>query len=65
MTLAAGFRLGRYEILAFVGAGGMGARAVSALSHPHVGSLYDVDRQSGIDFIVLEYLEGETLAERL
>jgi eukaryotic-like serine/threonine-protein kinase len=41
------------------------ARAVSSLSHPHVCSLFDVGHQDGIDFLVMEYLEGETLAARL
>ncbi len=41
------------------------ARAVAALSHPHICVLYDVGRHDGIDFLVMEYLEGETLAERL
>ncbi len=41
------------------------ARAISSLSHPHICHLYDVGSQEGINFLVLEYLEGETLAERL
>ena len=41
------------------------ARAVSSLNHPHICTLYDVGREDGIDFIVMELLEGETLAERL
>jgi Tol biopolymer transport system component len=41
------------------------ARAVSALNHPHICALYDVGRENGIDYLVLEYLEGETLADRL
>src|SRR5262245_27716259 len=101
MTLASGTRLGPYEILYAIGAGGMGevykardtrldrtvaikvlpshlssspemrqrfereARAVSALSHPHICTLFDVGHQDGIDYLVLEYLEGETLADRL
>ncbi len=101
MTLAAGTKLGPYEIIAPLGAGGMGevyrardtrldravavkilpshlsddpeskqrfereARAVSGLSHPNICHLYDVGRQDGIDFLVMEYLEGETLADRL
>ncbi len=41
------------------------ARAVAALNHPHICTLHDVGQQDGIDFLVMEYLEGETLAERL
>src|SRR6266536_427457 len=41
------------------------ARTVAALNHPHICALYDVGSQDGIDFLVMEYLEGETLAERL
>jgi eukaryotic-like serine/threonine-protein kinase len=41
------------------------ARAISALSHPHICALYDVGHQDGTDFLVMEYLEGKTLAERL
>jgi serine/threonine protein kinase len=99
--LSAGQKLGPYEIVAAIGAGGMGevyrakdtrldrtvvvkvlrphllqsadarhrfdreARAISSLNHPHVCTLYDVGHQGGIDFLVMEYVEGETLAERL
>src|SRR5712692_7939215 len=101
MPLAAGTRLGPYEILSPAGAGGMGevyrardtrlertvgikvlpthlaanpdlkqrfereARAVSSLSHPNICTLHDIGHQSGVDFLVLEYLEGETLDRRL
>src|SRR5215471_10159963 len=101
MTLAAGSRLGPYEILSAVGAGGMGevykakdtrlertvavkvlpqhlsasaevrqrfereAKTISQLSHPHICALYDVGNQDGVEYLVMEYLEGETLAERL
>jgi Tol biopolymer transport system component/predicted Ser/Thr protein kinase len=101
MTLAASTRLGPYELIAAVGAGGMGevyrakdtrldrtvavkvlpahlsssaesrqrfereAKTISQLSHPHICALYDVGNQDGIEFLVMEYLEGETLADRL
>jgi Tol biopolymer transport system component len=101
MTLAAGTRLGPYEITAPLGAGGMGevyrakdtrlersvalkvlpaelsndadlkarftreARAISALSHPHICALYDVGSEDGVDYLVMELLEGETLADRI
>ncbi len=101
MALTSGTRLGPYEILAPIGAGGMGevykakdtrldrtvaikvlpehraesperkarfereAKAISQLNHPHICTLYDVGEQDGFDFIVMEYIEGETLAERL
>lgn len=41
------------------------ARAVAALDHPHICSLYDVGNEDGIEFLVMQYLEGETLAARL
>jgi serine/threonine protein kinase len=41
------------------------AKVISSLNHPHICILYDVGRQDGVDFIVMEYLEGESLAERL
>src|SRR5467141_3290488 len=41
------------------------ARAISQLNHPHICTLHDVGHQDGIDFLVMEYLEGETLAERI
>ena len=101
MTLAAGARLGPYEIVAPVGAGGMGevyrardtrlgrdvavkvlpahmssspelrqrlereAKTISQLSHPHICMLHDVGHQDGTDYLVMEFLEGETLADRL
>jgi len=41
------------------------ARAISALNHPNICVLYDVGRQGGTEYLVMEYLEGETLADRL
>ena len=41
------------------------ARTVAALNHPHICTLHDIGSQDGIDFLVMEYLDGETLAERL
>ena len=101
MTLRPGAKLGPYEVLAPIGAGGMGevykakdtrldrtvaikvlpshladnpdlkqrfereARAVSSLNHPHICTLHDVGEQDGTAFLVMEYIEGETLADRL
>jgi len=101
MALTSGTKLGPYEIIAPLGAGGMGevyrardsrldrevaikvlpsylsqnpdlrsrfereAKAISGLQHPDICVLYDVGRQDGVDFLVMEYLEGETLAARL
>src|SRR5580704_10975078 len=41
------------------------ARAIAALQHSNICTLYDVGHQSGTDYLVMEYLEGETLASRL
>ena len=41
------------------------ARAISSLNHPHICTLYDIGHQDGTDFLVMEYIEGETLAKRL
>src|SRR6201988_3358239 len=41
------------------------ARSISSLSHPNVCQLYDVGLQDGTSYLVMEYLEGETLADRL
>ncbi len=101
MTLAAGTKLGPYEILSPIGAGGMGevykardtrlertvavkvlpqhlssspevrqrfereAKTISQLSHPHICALYDVGREGETEYLVMEYLEGETLSDRL
>jgi Tol biopolymer transport system component/predicted Ser/Thr protein kinase len=101
MGLSSGHKLGPYEIVAPLGAGGMGevyrardtrldrtvaikvlpqhlseqhasrerfereARAISSLNHPHVCHLYDVGVDRGTTYLVMEYLEGQTLADRL
>src|SRR4249919_250010 len=101
MTLSAGLRFGPYEVVALIGAGGMGevykardtrldrtvavkllpadvadrpdrrlrfeaeARTISSLSHPHICTLFDVGEQDGRAFLVMEFLEGETLDDRL
>src|SRR5882757_3183950 len=101
MAILLGKRLGPYEILSSIGAGGMGevyrardtrldrtvaikvlpthladrselrerfereARTIASLNHPHICVLHDIGQQDGIDFLVMEYLEGETLAQRL
>ncbi|HUK63307.1 MAG TPA: serine/threonine-protein kinase, partial [Dongiaceae bacterium] len=101
MSLATGARLGPYEIVAPLGAGGMGevyrardtrlgrdvavkvlpqhlsanpevrarfereAKTVSALNHPNICTLFDVGRDGGADYLVMELVEGETLGERL
>src|SRR5580704_17565632 len=41
------------------------ARAISALNHPHICSLYDIGEQGGLDYLVMEYVEGESLADLL
>jgi serine/threonine protein kinase len=101
MALSAGVRLGPYEIVAPLGAGGMGevyrardtklgrevaikivsdglshdpermarfereAHLLAALNHPHIGGIYGLDEVNGSQFLVLELVEGETLAARL
>ncbi len=101
MALAPGVRLGPYEIVSALGAGGMGevykardtrldrtvaikvlpehvasdpelkqrfereAKTISSLNHPHICTLYDVGREGDTDFLVMEHLEGDTLAQRL
>ena len=101
MGLVAGIKLGPYEILAPLGAGGMGevylardtrlgrdvavkvlpsrlcsdpsqrqrlereARTISSLNHPNICQLHDVGCQDEVDYIVMEYVDGQTLAERL
>ncbi|HZI94508.1 MAG TPA: protein kinase [Patescibacteria group bacterium] len=101
MTLVAGTRLGPYEIVDPLGAGGMGevyrakdtrlgrevavkvlpqhlsespevrarfereARTVSSLNHPHICTLHDVGREGSTDYLVMELVDGETLATRI
>ena len=101
MALSAGTRLGPYEIVAPLGAGGMGevyrakdtrldrevavkilpagfaanpefkarfereAKTISQLSHPNVCSLFDVGNHEGMEYLVMELIEGESLGDRL
>jgi dipeptidyl aminopeptidase/acylaminoacyl peptidase len=101
MPFEPGTRIGPYEIVAPLGAGGMGevyrardtrldrtvavkvlagalaadsesrrrfeqeARAIAALNHPRICTIHDVGRHGDLDYLVLEYMEGETLADRL
>ena len=101
MPIQPGRRLGPYEILTAIGAGGMGevykardtrldrtvaikvlpthladrselrerfereAKTIASLNHPHICTLHDTGHQDEIDFLVMEYVEGETLAQRL
>src|ERR1700741_3800981 len=101
MATQVGQRLGPYEILSAIGAGGMGevyrardtrldrivaikilpdhlsdrvelrerfereARTIASLNHPHICTLHDIGHQDGTDYLVMEYIEGETLAQRL
>jgi len=101
VNLASGTRLGHFEIVEAIGAGGMGqvfrardtrlgrdvavkilppkmaespgfkerfereARAISSLNHPHICVLHDIGHDQGLDYLIMEYLQGETLADRL
>src|SRR6186997_1849918 len=101
MALQAGTRLGPYQVLSLIGAGGMGevyravdtrldravavkvlapeladdaefrarftreAKAITALNHPHICGLYDIGHEHNTEYLVLELLEGETVAARL
>ena len=40
-------------------------KTIFSLNHPHIRTLHDIGEQDGIDFLVMEYLEGDTLAQRL
>ena len=99
--LSAGSRVGPYEVMAPLGAGGMGevyrardprlgrdvalkvlpdvasadperlrrfqreARAVASLNHPHILAVHDIGSDHGVDYVVFELLEGQTLRQRL
>src|SRR6516165_7087451 len=101
MPLVSGTKLGPYEILSPLGAGGMGevyrakdtrlertvaikvlpqhlssspeirqrfereAKTVSQFSHAHICALYDVGREGDTEYLVMEFLEGETLSDRI
>src|SRR5438093_3745179 len=41
------------------------ARTVAALSHPHICPVYDIGAQDGLDYLVMEYIEGESVAARI
>src|SRR5260370_4330871 len=41
------------------------ARTIASLNHPHICTLFDIGQQDGVDYLVMEFLEGETLAHRL
>src|ERR1700737_39878 len=41
------------------------ARAISSIAHPHICTLFDIGREQGVDFLVMEYLSGQTLAETI
>src|ERR1700726_2708981 len=41
------------------------ARTIASLNHPHICTLHDIGKQDGVDYLVMEYLDGDTLAQRL
>jgi serine/threonine protein kinase len=101
VTVPSGSRLGSYEILAPIGAGGMGevyrardtklgrevaikvlpeafsrnkerlarfrreARLLASLNHPNIATLFDFQESDGVHYLVLEFVPGKTLAERI
>jgi serine/threonine protein kinase len=66
LALDAGARLGPYEISAKIGAGGMGeAEALALLNHPNIAQIYGLEEADGIKALVMELVEGPTLADRV
>ena len=68
IALPPGTRLGRdvaIKVLSARLSANPEVRAISQLNHPHICTLHDVGQQEGTDYLVMELLEGETLAHRL
>jgi serine/threonine protein kinase len=66
MSLATGDRLGPYEIVGPIRERfDREAKAISHLDHPHICTLHDVGERNGTSYLVMQYLDGETLADRL